>query len=239
MGTSAPQSTLDPADGAALAAAALGLAERFANGATLWCLAAEWPEHGRHVAVEFVHPVVMGKPALPAISVGGAAAVDWLRTSVRSGDVLFAVGPTDCAVTHDALRRARAWGVSTIWLAAGEKPPVDLADHLLSVPDEKCTARHDGAIVLRYHILWELTHVCLEHPGLLRAPSDDDGVCITCSDEGRIVEVMEIRPDGLVSARTPRGTEMLDPTLVGPVEVGDLLLAHAGIAIERMDRRDE
>ena len=30
---------------------------------------AEWPEHARHVAVEFVHPVIMGKRALPAVAV--------------------------------------------------------------------------------------------------------------------------------------------------------------------------
>jgi hypothetical protein len=238
MRTSALPSTLDPVDGAALAAAALMLAERFAQGATLWCLAAEWPEHGRHVAVEFVHPVVVGKPALPAISVVGAAPIDLLRTAVRGGDVLLAVGPTASEVTLDAVRRAPAWGISTIWLAAGDHPSTGAADHNLSVFDERHTARHDGTLVLRYHILWELTHVCLEHPGVLRTRCEDD-VCITCSDEGQIVEVAAVLADGLVTARTPRGMETLDPELVGPVEVGDLLLAHAGIAIERMDRGDE
>ena len=43
-----------------LARAALALARRFAAGATLWCVAPAWPEHARHVAVEFVHPVIMG-----------------------------------------------------------------------------------------------------------------------------------------------------------------------------------
>ena len=52
-----------------LALAALALARRFAAGATMWCLAPAWPEHARHVAVEFVHPVIVGKRALPAVSV--------------------------------------------------------------------------------------------------------------------------------------------------------------------------
>ena len=38
-------------------------------GATMWCVAPVWPEHARHVAVEFVHPVIMGKRALPAVAV--------------------------------------------------------------------------------------------------------------------------------------------------------------------------
>ena len=57
-----------------LARAALTLARRFADGATMWCVAPTWPSHGRHVAVEFVHPVIVGKRALPAVSVDGAEA---------------------------------------------------------------------------------------------------------------------------------------------------------------------
>ena len=52
-----------------LASTALALARRFAAGATLWCWAPGAPEHAQHVAVEFVHPVIMGKRALPAVAV--------------------------------------------------------------------------------------------------------------------------------------------------------------------------
>ena len=49
-----------------------------------------------------------------------------------------------------------------------------------------------GTFVLMYHLLWELTHVCFEHPGLLKPPADEctDDVCVTCSDEGRLGEVV-------------------------------------------------
>ena len=49
-----------------------------------------------------------------------------------------------------------------------------------------------GRFVLMYHLLWELTHVCFEHPGLLTETADDcaDEVCVTCSDEGRLGEVV-------------------------------------------------
>nr|MDQ3293690.1 hydrogenase assembly protein HupF [Actinomycetota bacterium] len=50
----------------ALATAALSLARRFAAGGTLWCWSPGSPEHARHVAVEFVHPVIVGTRALPA-----------------------------------------------------------------------------------------------------------------------------------------------------------------------------
>ncbi len=58
-----------PAAAEDLAAAARALARRFAAGATMWCVAPEWPSHARHVAVEFVHPVIVGKRALPAVSI--------------------------------------------------------------------------------------------------------------------------------------------------------------------------
>ena len=62
-------------------------ARRFAAGATMWCLAPAWPEHARHVAVEFVHPVIVGKRALPAVSVIEPDPVAALRATVRAGDV--------------------------------------------------------------------------------------------------------------------------------------------------------
>ena len=69
--------------GADLAGAALTMARQFSSGATMWCLAPEWPEHGRHVAVEFVHPVIMGKRALASVSIEGTDAVMRLRSNVR------------------------------------------------------------------------------------------------------------------------------------------------------------
>ena len=66
-----------------LARAALALARRFAAGATLWCAAPTWPEHARHVAVEFVHPVIIGTRALPAVSVVDPDLVPALRSTAE------------------------------------------------------------------------------------------------------------------------------------------------------------
>ena len=109
-----------PALGADLATASLALARRFAAGATMWCIAPSAPEHAHHVAVEFVHPVIIGKRALPAVSIDGPEPVAELRTVVRPGDVLLAVSAGASPVVADAMRRAQAWGVTSLWLGAGD-----------------------------------------------------------------------------------------------------------------------
>jgi hypothetical protein len=230
---------LDLSAGADLARASLALARRFAAGATLWCLAPEWPDHGRHVAVEFVHPVIMGKRALPAVSLNATDPIVALRTASRPGDVLVIIAPAGSAVAGEAAWRSPAWGLTTVWIGSGDRAPVGRADHVVWVDDPRGTARHDGRLVLRYHVLWELTHVCFEHPGLLVDHGcDDDATCITCSDEGRPAEVATVLEDGLVSVRTARGVETIDATLIGEVAAGDLVLVHAGTAIERLEPTD-
>ena len=134
------------------------------------------------------------------------------------------------------MRRASAWGVTTLWIGTGTRPLAGAADHVLwlDVPDP--FARYDGSLVLLYHVLWELTHVCFEHPGLLTAePSIDDESCVTCSDEGRPAEVLEGSSAHTVAVRSARGVETIDTTLVGPVVPGDLVLVHAGTAIAMLD----
>jgi hydrogenase maturation factor len=89
-----------------------------------------------------------------------------------------------------------------------------------------------------YHLLWELTHVCFEHPGLLDEPAPiAEGSCITCSDEGRVAEVQvpPASPGAGALVRAGLGTEWVDVTLVGDVVPGDLLLVHAGFALTRLD----
>lgn len=222
-----------------LAIAALALARRFAGGGTLWCIAPEWPEHARHVAVEFVHPVLVGKRALPAVSVDASDPAVVLRSLVRSGDVVLAVSSGDSSSTLAVMRRAEAWGAMTIWIGAGEPPTARAADHILWVDDDddeqKGLAVHDGRMVLLYHVLWELTHVCFEHPGLLAATDEaecgDGEVCITCSDEGRLGEVIATNGPSSSSVRTARGVEMIDTMILDAVAPGDLVLIHAGVAI--------
>ncbi len=232
------ESMMEPDFGESLSITALSLARGFAAGGTLWCVAPEWPEHARHVAVEFVHPVLVGKRALPAVSVDVADPVAALRTLVRTGDVVLVISSAGDVVAASITRRAGAWGASTIWLGCGPRPPLGAADHVVwAAPDSDDTdwsAIHDGRLVLLYHVLWELTHVCFEHPGLLmpvNSAACNDEVCITCSDEGRLGEVIATDGAGSTRVRTARGIEMIDTTIVADVGPGDLVLIHAGAAI--------
>ena len=222
----------------ALAPAALALARRFAGGATLWCVAPEWPGHARHVAVEFVHPVIVGTRALPAVSVEATDAVATLRLLARPGDVLMTVATAGEPVTSDLLARADAWGLTTVCIGCGPRPSpgtvLGPADHVVWLADaDPAVVARSGDLVLLYHLLWELTHVVFEHPGLLApepAPCTDE-VCVTCSDEGRVAEVHAVLPDGHVEVLAGGRTERVDARLLGDVVPGDLLLVHAGVAV--------
>lgn len=221
-----------------LAAAALSVARRFHAEATMWCVAPRWEPHAHHMAVEFVHPVIMGKRALPAFALTAPDVVAQARISVRPGDILIAVANADDAAVLDMMRRARAWGALTVWIGSGARPPSGSADHVLWIDDTNPLAPATGRFVLMYHLLWELTHVCFEHPGLLGAPEQDcsEDVCVTCSDEGRLAEVIAPPGDpfGRALVRTADGEERVDVTLVGEVAPNDLILVHAGGALTKV-----
>jgi D-sedoheptulose 7-phosphate isomerase len=150
------------------------MALRFGRGGRL--LALGTPADAAHVAVEFTHPVIVGKRALPALALDAAL----LGTLGRPGDIALHVGPRP-----DGLAAARALGMLTVALTSEPtsaltsgpadgptsalsggsadvppRPPGD-ADHLL-------LARTADPLIAReihvttYHLLWELVHVCLE-----------------------------------------------------------------------------
>jgi HupF/HypC family protein len=217
-----------------LAATAFTLAKRFAAGATMWSIAPSAEPHALHIAVEFVHPVIMGKRALPAVALTGPDLVDLVRVSVRPGDIVVAVSGADNTQVRSVMRRSPAWGATTIWIGNGDRPEAGLADHVLWLDDPDPRVPATGGFVLFYHLLWELTHVCFEHSGLLK-PDCTEEVCVTCSDEGRLGEVVSASGDGSATVRTARGVENVITALIGPVAAGDLLVVHAGTAISRLD----
>jgi len=222
-----------------LATTALALARCFASGGTLWCWAPGASQHAQHVAVEFVHPVIVGTRALPAVAVTDDDAVSALRPMAKTGDVLLVIDAVAAnAPLASMLRRAEAWGVTTVWLGVGARPAEGAAAHVLWLSEDPAAA-YDGRLVLGYHVLWELTHVCFEHPGLLVELAEVDAVeqppvCTTCSDEGRLGEVMN-SDDGDATVRTAQGVETVSTLLVGRVRPGDLVLVHAGTAITVVD----
>jgi hydrogenase maturation factor len=227
----------DSSVASALARGALTLARRFASGSTMWCVAPQWPAHGRHIAVEFVHPVIVGKRALPAVNVEAPDLSSALRLLVRPGDVLLAVSTVDDARVCDLMRRSEAWGLARFWLGAGPTQPTASAEHVVWLESaDPALAARSGEMVLLYHLLWELTHVVFEHPGLLEEPDAacTEEICITCSDEGVVAEVRTVRTAATVDVIAAGRTETIDVSLVEPVAAGDLVLVHAGVALANL-----
>jgi hypothetical protein len=218
-----------------LAAAALDVARKFHDGATLWVIAPQWEPHAHHVAVEFVHPVIMGKRALPSVALVGPDPVAQARVASQPGDLLLAVASADEPAVIDAMRRAPAWGVTTVWIGSGPRAAAGAAHHILWVDSDDPMVPATGRFVLMYHLLWELTHVCFEHPGLLKSPDGAcaEEVCVTCSDDGQLAEVILVPEDssGQALVRTRDGEQWVDVALLGELAPDDLILVHAGTGI--------
>jgi len=149
------------------------MAERFARGGRLVAFGRSPAARSdaRHVAVEFVHPVIVGKRALPAIGLtaegGDLGAQAQLLT--RPEDIAIAFGADeDGGEAARAIGLARARGCLTIAFApAGAgwefEPPV---------PDRDV---RQELIETLYHVLWELVHVFFEHRGLLEGRESTRG----------------------------------------------------------------
>ncbi|HEX5926864.1 MAG TPA: SIS domain-containing protein [Baekduia sp.] len=132
------------------------MAERFARGGRLVAFGASAADRSdvRHVAVEFVHPVIVGKRALPAFGIepGEAALL------LAPGDIAIAFGAGEDI--DGAVAAARAHGCLTLAFA-----PVG-AEWTLIVPTDDPFVGQE-LVETTYHVLWELVHVFFEHRGLL------------------------------------------------------------------------
>ena len=129
------------------------------------------------------------------------------------------------------MRRAPAWGATTIWIGSGPRPDAGAADHVLWLDDPDPLVPATGRFVLLYHLLWELTHVCFEHPGLLTEPrSAPTRSASPAPTRGGSARSCRRRRAGSRTGRTGVGRTSTT-LLVDPVAPGDLLLVHAGTAI--------
>jgi D-sedoheptulose 7-phosphate isomerase len=149
----------------------------FGNGATV--------TDAQHVVVEFVHPVIVGKRALPAISLTNDAATMTGIARADGFDNVYAAqlrllaAPLDialglsadgaCANVRQGLSVARDLGLLTVALVGADGAEIARggnADHLLTAHAEDPRVVKE-VHVTTYHILWELVHVFLEQPGLV------------------------------------------------------------------------
>jgi D-sedoheptulose 7-phosphate isomerase len=111
----------------------------------------------RHVAVEFVHPVIVGKRALPAIGLTEAAELELLA---EPDDIVIAFGePRDGPELARVLAAARERGCLTLAFADGLG-----AEWSFEPPSPDPFIRQE-LVETAYHVLWELVHVFFEHAG--------------------------------------------------------------------------
>ena len=142
------------------------MAERFARGGRLLAFG-DGPvarSDARHVAVEFIHPVIVGKRALPALALtaeGGPVAAQ-VELLAEPEDIALAFGAH--AETVAAVISARQRGCLTVATARVG------ADWEI-VPDEHDPLIAQELVETLYHVLWELVHVFFDHQGLLAGRS--------------------------------------------------------------------
>jgi D-sedoheptulose 7-phosphate isomerase len=142
------------------------MAERFSRGGTLIAFGRSPAARSdaRHVAVEFVHPVIVGKRALPAIGLAGEGGDLQAQVELVAGpeDIAIAFGTDeDGGEAARAIEVARARGCLTIAFspAGAEWEPIP--------PGVDPYVRQE-LIETLYHVLWELVHVFFDHRGLLK-----------------------------------------------------------------------
>jgi D-sedoheptulose 7-phosphate isomerase len=139
----------------------------------------------QHLAVEFVHPVIVGKRALPALSLtndvatltGVARRIGFtevfahqLRYVGEAEDIALGVSPDGhCENVLRGLEQAADLGMLTVALVGGDGGPVAASPAVHHTLIARST--DPGVVkevhVTTYHILWELVHVFFEQPGVL------------------------------------------------------------------------
>ena len=141
----------------ALARACQQMSDRFLAGGRLLAFGRDqYATDAQHVSVEFVHPVIVGKRALPALDLS-LAFRDWVPALVRPGDIVMGFGPPDGdADVAGVLSHARESGAQTFAFGGGD------GDYTLRPPSGDPLV-HQELVEILYHTLWETVHVFFEH----------------------------------------------------------------------------
>ena len=140
-----------------LAEACRDMSERFLRGGRLLAFGrGPYATDAQHVSVEFVHPVIVGKRALPALDLS-LQFRPWLEALVTPFDIVMGFGPPEGDV--------QVWGAVEI---ARQRNAMTFA--LPGLEGSYCTNApstdpfvHQEIIEILYHTLWETVHVFFEH----------------------------------------------------------------------------
>jgi D-sedoheptulose 7-phosphate isomerase len=141
------------------------MAERFARGGRLVAFghSPAARSDARHVAVEFVHPVIVGKRALPAIGLAaeGGDLAEQVALIARPDDIAMAFGAgADGGQAARAVAVARPRGCLTVGFGGS-----GAEWEFVPATDDPAVAQE--LVETLYHVLWELVHVFFDHRGLL------------------------------------------------------------------------
>src|SRR3984893_5534854 len=168
-----------------IAEACWAMARRFHQGGRLLAFGnGAWATDAQHVSVEFVHPVIVGKRALPALALTNDSAtlsglmargdadmpfVRQIGVLARAQDIAMGFSPDgDCTNVVAPLSLARSMGLLTLGLAGGDGGLLGRAelDFCFVVQARDPLVIQETHETL-YHILWELVHIYFEHEGIL------------------------------------------------------------------------
>jgi D-sedoheptulose 7-phosphate isomerase len=140
-----------------LAEACREMSERFLRGGRLLAFGrGPYTTDAQHVSVEFVHPVIVGKRALPALDLS-LAFEPWLKALTQADDIVMGFGPPEGdPEVWAALDEARRRHAMTLALPGAEGSYSTAA----ATQDPFI---HQELIEVLYHTLWETVHVFFEH----------------------------------------------------------------------------
>jgi D-sedoheptulose 7-phosphate isomerase len=140
-----------------LAEACREMSERFLRGGRLLAFGrGPYATDAQHVSVEFVHPVIVGKRALPALDLS-VLFRPWLEAVLHPEDIVMGFGPPE--------------GDPEVWAALQEAHSKDAMTFALpgangSYAVDAATEdpfMHQEMTEILYHTLWETVHVFFEH----------------------------------------------------------------------------
>jgi D-sedoheptulose 7-phosphate isomerase len=140
-----------------VAVACQEMSERFLRGGRLIAFGrGPYATDAQHVSVEFVHPVIVGKRALPALDIS-ILFRPWLETIVGEHDIVMGfAGPEEDVEISKALQFSSARGAMTLAL------PGTTGTYCIQAPTTDAFI-HQELIEILYHTLWETVHVFFEH----------------------------------------------------------------------------
>jgi D-sedoheptulose 7-phosphate isomerase len=140
-----------------LAEACREMSARFLRGGRLLAFGrGPYATDAQHVSVEFVHPVIVGKRALPALDLSFAIG-PWLKALVRPDDMVMGFGPPEgdpeVWAALDSASRKQAMTFALPGLRGSYFAGAATQDPFI----------HQELVEILYHTLWETVHVFFEH----------------------------------------------------------------------------